>query len=140
MPVAIRPTPAHMPFVAHVHGEVSVDALADLVHSLYSGGTLHPGRDRLVVIEPQARLYRMDLAALTAHRDRVLAAEQARGGPDFHLVIAARTRLHRPIAHLYAALWELGDAPRARVSVVGTLEEAMLVLGARSGAPRCLQD
>ena len=68
-----------------------------------------PGGDRLLVIEPEARLYRMDLAALTAHRDRVLAEERARGGPDFHLVIAARTRLHRPIAHLYAAIWDLAD-------------------------------
>lgn len=139
MPVTVRQMPANMPFLAHVHGELSERAAADLVHGLYAEGTLRPGRDRLLVIEPEARLYRMDLAALTAHRDRVLAEERARGGPDFHLVIAARTRLHRPIAHLYAALWDLGDAPGARVSVVGTLEEALLVLGPGAGPPRWLE-
>lgn len=125
MAIEARHLPEENLVVIRVGAEIRPDPMLEAVEAAYASGCLAPGRDRLLLIAPTARLHRMDHPALARHRDRVLACERAGSGPRFRLAVAVASPLHRPLAELYAALWDLTDHSEVRVRVNGCIAEAL---------------
>jgi len=125
MAIEARHLPDENLVVIRVRTEIRPEPAREAIEAAYASGCLAPGRDRLLLIAPTARLHRMDHSALARHRERVLACERAAGGPRFRLAVAAASPLHRPLAELYAALWDLDGHPGVGVGVHGCIAAAL---------------
>lgn len=129
MPITCGYVPAGWPVMAYVRGTITAPVAEDYIATSYAVGRLQPGRDRIVVVEKQARLHQLDIDALRRLQARELAEERARGGPSFHLALVAPSDYHRPLAQLYAALWDLTDVAGVSVSVDTSLPAAVHRIG-----------
>lgn len=130
MPMRVQYVEGHAAVIARLSGVVEAGDIRASLQFAFGAGLVRPGVARLVAVDQGAALHRLDLPAL-ARIQRAVLLEESRGGraPAFRSVLCAPYGLHRPIAWLYKAQWDMLDLPGVRFDVVEREAEALALLG-----------
>lgn len=123
--------------IAYAHGNLSEsDIIASLTFA-FGTGQIEPGMDRIVIFDPQAEVYNLDLLALKHIQQRVLDEESRDGHePRFRAVLVAYDRAHKQIHQLYKAIWDVLEHPGVQFFIADSREAALALLKAKGPADR----
>lgn len=114
----------------HASGLVRPEDIISAVDFAFSARILEPSMDRIVLVDPAARLYLLDFHALTQVRDHVLAHERSDGTEaSFQVALVVSCPVHEGIARLYRAVWEILELPGVRLTVTRSPARALSALG-----------
>ena len=135
MPIEIAKTRDGTVAVAYCFGNLTEADVCDSISFAFGSRRIEPGLDRIVTIDPDAELHKLDIEALRSIQRRILERERRDGGEAcFRSVLVHSSPMQKHLWQLYKAIWDVLDLPGVEFSIVASEDEAWEILGSEPSA------